>query len=401
MAHRSVALLLVPLLLLACRDEQAGPRVAPTRSASAQTPASPPISNQPPTGLTYRSGVTLGGGAIVYLGSKVEPPSPRPGQTVTLTHYFQSTGAPPQGWDYFTHVVDGSGGMVVNADHPFANGALPMSNWPAGKVVADTHTLAMPSQPVRVLLGFWQGDSRLAVDSPRGHDGANRLLGPVLKGGAPPVPEYEVPKTAHAPTIDGVPDEAAWKSAPEVVLKGSLDGREVTYRTTARLLYDDAHLYVAFDGEDRDVWGELLKRDEPIYNEEVFEIFLDANADGRTYNELQVSPNNVVFDAYFPARRQGMDTGWDSQVKTAVNVRGTLNDDSDEDEGWSAELRIPFATLAEVPNVPPKPGEAWRFNLYRLEHLTRRKNIEGQSFSPLFVGDFHALPRFGILRFGS
>jgi hypothetical protein len=66
--------------------------------------------------------------------------------------------------------------------------------------------------------------------------------------------------------------------------------------------------------------------------------------------------------------------------------------------GWSVELRIPLARLAQVPHLPPKPGDRWRFNLYRLEHLGR-KQVEGQSFSPLFQGDFHNLPRFGWLVF--
>ncbi|HSP79172.1 MAG TPA: carbohydrate-binding family 9-like protein, partial [Myxococcaceae bacterium] len=183
-----------------------------------------------------------------------------------------------------------------------------------------------------------------------------------------------------------------------VVLRGSFDGRPVALRTEARLAYDDAHLYIAFDVEDPDMWGTLRERDAPIYEQEVVEVFLDANADGRTYNELQVSPHNVTFDAYFPARRQGMDLGWDSGMVTAVKVRGTLDDPTDRDEGWRAELRIPLARLAEVPHLPPRKGDRWRFNLYRLEHLERRQ-VEGQAFSPLFVGDFHALPRFGWLVF--
>jgi hypothetical protein len=51
-----------------------------------------------------------------------------------------------------------------------------------------------------------------------------------------------------------------------------------------------------------------------------------------------------------------------------------------------------------VPHVPPQPGDKWRFNLYRLEHHGR-KQVEGQAFSPLFIGDFHALPRFAWLVF--
>ena len=57
-----------------------------------------------------------------------------------------------------------------------------------------------------------------------------------------------------------------------------------------------------------------------------------------------------------------------------------------------------FAQLTAVPRAP-RAGDRWRFNAYRLEHLARRTNVEGQSFSPLFVGDFHALPRFGALVF--
>lgn len=396
MTLRRLVLPLLPVVLLACRDEQAGPKSAPVRTVAPSTSA---VLEAVPSDLTFKSGVTLGGGAIVYLGSKVEPAQAKTGTRVTLTHYFQARSEPPQGWEYFTHVVDAAGAMVLNADHPFAQGALPMGKWPVGKVVADTHSLQMPAQPVRVLMGFWQGDVRLQVDDRRGHDGANRLLGPVLQSAAPPLPTYEVSKTAAPPKIDGDLSDPAWQQATEVILKGSMDGREVTYPTRARLLYDDTHLYVAFDAEDRDVWGDLRNRDEPIYNEEVVEVFLDANGDGRTYNELQVSPRNVNFDAYFPARRQGMDTAWESQMTSAVKVRGTLDDPNDQDQGWSAEMGIPYATLAEVPNIPPQPGDTWRFNLYRLEHLSRRTNIEGQSFSPLFVGDFHHLPRFGLLKF--
>ncbi|HZI08435.1 MAG TPA: carbohydrate-binding family 9-like protein, partial [Archangium sp.] len=331
--------------------------------------------------------------------TRITPVVAAPGQPVQLAHYFEALRALPAGWEFFVHVVyPASGQMMVNADHGFAGGAAPVGSWPLGKVVEDVHTVPMPPAPGRVVLGFWQGDERLAVDDPNAHMGDNRVLGPQLGGGPPPLPEYTVRRAAKAPAIDGELDDAVWKAAAPVVLRGSFDGREPSLRTEARLAYDDQHLYVAFDVEDPDVWGTLRERDAPIYEQEVVEIFLDANADGRTYNEMQVSPHNVHFDAYFPARRQGMDLSWDSGMRTAVKVRGTLDNPEDRDEGWRVEMRIPFARLAEVPNVPPKKGDRWRFNLYRLEHVGRQQ-VEGQSFSPLFVGDFHALPRFGWLVF--
>jgi hypothetical protein len=210
-----------------------------------------------------------------------------------------------------------------------------------------------------------------------------------------------MPKTSKAPVIDGKLDDEVWKAAPAVTLTKSFDGSPATRRTVARMLYDDQNIYVAFDCEDPDVWGSKTNRDDDIYNEDVVEIFLDANGDGATYNELEVSPHNVIFDASFVSRRSDLPAAmkWDSGMKSAVQVRGTLDNDADKDEGYSVEMQIPIANLNTVPHVPPQKGDVWRFNLYRLEHLQRRTSIEGQSFSPLFQGDFHNLPRFGKLVF--
>ncbi|MBX5480956.1 MAG: carbohydrate-binding family 9-like protein [Myxococcaceae bacterium] len=392
------AALVAACSFLACRDEQAGPK---SRAAPGPARAAPPsgaVVDSVPGDLTFRSGATFANGALEYLGSKVTPPGARPGETVTLSHYFRALRPLPQGWDYFVHVVDpASGQMLGNADHAFAGG-LSLDRWPVGKVVVDTHQVTMPAGPARIVLGFWQGEMRMPIDQPVLRDNQMRALGPNLGAAAPSLPEYHAHRTDAPPVIDGALDDPAWQKAEAVVLTQSFNGSKPDLATTARLLYDDQFLYVSFDCEDPDVWGTLLQRDQPIYTQEVVEIFLDADANQRTYNELELSPNNVIFDAYFPARRQGMDTSWDSKMQTAVKVRGTLNDDSDRDEGWSAEMKIPFSTLASVPNIPPHAGDRWRFNLYRLD-LPDRRTQHGQSFSPLFMGDFHNLPRFGWLIF--
>jgi hypothetical protein len=391
-------LLTLLLLLVACRDEQAGPRPRAQKMPSVEQ-LQPRTLDTLPGDLTFRSGATFGGGAVVYLGSRMTPAQAAPGQQVMLSHYFQAVRQVPPGYGFFVHIIDpATGQMLMNADHEFQNGMAPLGTWPVGKIVEDSHAVQLPQVAARVVLGFWRDDTRLPVDDPRAHDGQNRMMGPELGGKAPELPEYRMARAKKPPVIDGVLDDEAWKEAAPAVLRGSFDGRPVALRTEARLTYDDANLYVSFDAEDPDIWGTLFKRDDPIYEQEVVEIFLDANADGRTYNELQVSPHNVIFDAYFPARRQGMDTSWDSGMKTAVKVKGTIDNPSDRDERWTVELQIPIARLAEVPNVPPKKGDRWRFNLYRLEHLGR-SSVEGQSFSPVFVGDFHALPRFGWLIF--
>jgi len=206
-----------------------------------------------------------------------------------------------------------------------------------------------------------------------------------------------VKRVKKAPQIDGDLSDPAWTEATPVNLVGSFDGSGPSSRTTARLLYDDQTLYVSFDCEDPNIQGTLFKRDDAIYTQEAVEIFLDADGDARTYNELEVSPNNTLFDAYFPERRSGMDLSWDSGTRSAVKFRGTINNPSDRDQGWTVEMAIPMAKLAKVPRVPPRKGDQWRFNLYRLDIQGQRQ--EGMAFSPLFVGDFHHLPRFGRLNF--
>src|SRR5262245_53908543 len=132
-----VATLATALLATSCRDEQAGPRNRPLPSGAARS--TKPM-DAAPQDLTFRSGATWAEGSIRYLGSKVEPPNPQPGERVRLTHYFQALKTPPTGWGYFVHVVDPSSGqMTANADHAFAGGALPLEKWPVGKVVADEH----------------------------------------------------------------------------------------------------------------------------------------------------------------------------------------------------------------------------------------------------------------------
>lgn len=210
--------------------------------------------------------------------------------------------------------------------------------------------------------------------------------------------EYVAPKTSYPPVIDGRLDDAAWQSAPwtEPFRRSNRRGRP-RQLTRAKLLWDDAHLYVAFEVEDDDIVAPHDQDDAPLYESEVVEIFIDADSDGATYDEIEVSPGNRLFDARFRRRRKGMDLAWSSGTRHAVQVDGTVNVRGDRDRGWTAELAIPLDRLSSVPRLPPQPGDRWRMNLYRLDH---HPGIQGQAFSPVLTGDFHHLPRFGTLVFG-
>ena len=65
---------------------------------------------------------------------------------------------------------------------------------------------------------------------------------------------------------------------------------------------------------------------------------------------------------------------------------------------WNAEYAIPLDQLVGAPNVPPKPGDKWRMNLFRIDS-PKDGPTQYYSWSPVLVPSFHTPTRFGWLRF--
>ena len=221
-----------------------------------------------------------------------------------------------------------------------------------------------------------------------------------LSGTRPPPPTYRALRVLEPIAIDGRLDDPAWSRAQPVDLVETLTGRPPRYRTEARLLWDEGALYVGFACEDDEVWARSGRGDDdPIYEDEVVEIFLDPSGAGRGYAEVEVSPDNVRFDARFASWRKDLESArrWSSGARTAVRVDGAVTHGGEAPapaRGWTVEIALPWAALG----LQPKGGERWRTNLYRLESHNRRQVVEGSGFSPPLRGDFHALDRFGWLE---
>ena len=94
------------------------------------------------------------------------------------------------------------------------------------------------------------------------------------------------------------------------------------------------------------------------------------------------------------ARRTMARDAWDSGMKTAVKVRGTMDNPGDRDQGWARRCGFRSRASPRCRTSRRSRADRWRFNLYRLEHLGRQQ-VEGQSFSPLFR---RGLPRPAALR---
>ena len=109
---------------------------------------------------------------------------------------------------------------------------------------------------------------------------------------------YVCHRTRHPIRIDGRLNEATWGKTNEVGPFQLYDGTETAQlRTQAKMIWDEKKLYVAFVCEDPDIWATVRERDQDLYEEEVVEVFIDADGDGKTYVEIEVNPLGTLFDA--------------------------------------------------------------------------------------------------------
>jgi hypothetical protein len=225
------------------------------------------------------------------------------------------------------------------------------------------------------------------------------------------VPELEIARLAKgaAVRIDGKLDDAAWKDAAVTpafvnVTSGNPDD-ESPVQGNAKLLWDDKALYLGVSVKDEDVEGGFDKaaKDPHLWTKDCVEIMIDPEGDGDNvdYYEIQINPQNLVFDSRFDAYNKPRvepdgpfgNQDWSAKLESAVDVQGTLDNGDDEDQGYSVEARIPWSSFDKAKAVPPKPGDAWRMNLYAMH------DNSGVAWSPILgQGNFHRATRFARVR---
>jgi hypothetical protein len=229
---------------------------------------------------------------------------------------------------------------------------------------------------------------------------------------------YDCPRAKSAVRIDGRLDETAWSAAPWTGYFVDIEGDKKPnprFRTRAKMLWDDEYFYVAADMEEPHVWGTLTKHDSVIFHDNDFEVFIDPNGDTLEYYEFEINALNTGWDLFLdkPYRQGGKARNeWEIPgLRTAVHIRGTLNDPKDRDSGWTVEIAFPWKALAEFAYkaAPPKPGDEWRVNFSRVEW--QHELVDGKYrkvpntkednwvWSPQGVINMHVPERWGRVRF--
>ena len=167
-----------------------------------------------------------------------------------------------------------------------------------------------------------------------------------------------------------------------------------------RMLWDDDNLYISAVLEEPDVKAKVSERDDIVYHDNDFEVFLNPYGDSKLYYEFETNALGTVMDLLMdkPYKQGGTYImTWDFPgLKNAVKVQGTLNKSSDTDTGWSVEIMIPFDGLKRGGDDPRKNKE-WKANFSRVEWLTKPE--ENWVWAPTGVVDIHIPDKWGTIRF--
>ncbi len=208
------------------------------------------------------------------------------------------------------------------------------------------------------------------------------------------LPVYELSRTATPIKVDGKLDDAVWAKAPRFSdFRMNLDGAPSPYETEARALYDDTFLYFSFRCRDDNIWATFKTRDQHLWEEEVVEVFLQADSQRTTYIELEVNPLGTMLDIFLLDVRKPLHyESWNSQkLKWGVQVFGKV-DGKGGDKEWTCEIALPIEDIVTAENRKPQAGDRWRLNLYRVEQQPRPALL---AWSPTFKDDFHLPGKFG------
>ena len=173
-----------------------------------------------------------------------------------------------------------------------------------------------------------------------------------------------IEQTRSEISIDGLLNAEAWKNV--IFQKHFLQrepeyGEETSEETQIALLRDKDNLYLGvkcYDSSSPDIIANEMRRDARIDSDDFFEIVFDTYHDQRNGYYFIINPNGVKRDATLGDEGKSYNPDWDGiwDCKTQIS-----------DEGWFAEIAIPWKTL----RFDSKRDSLWGVNFAR---MIRRKN---------------------------
>ncbi len=188
------------------------------------------------------------------------------------------------------------------------------------------------------------------------------------------------------PELDGVLDDAVWKTAPlhEGFRQRDPDeGKPVSEHTTFQVAYDDEAVYFAvmcYDSEPDKIVSRLVRRDEYVESDKI-QIILDPHYNRQRGFSFTIYPSGSVIDGIVGGGGpDGWNNAWDGVWEASTRIHKN---------GWAVECKIPFYMF----RFSPKDRYTWGLQVER--EISRRK--ERAHWRLIKKGEPGWISRFGDL----
>jgi hypothetical protein len=192
-------------------------------------------------------------------------------------------------------------------------------------------------------------------------------------------------RAVRPPLLDGKLSETAWATAEiasDFTQKEPTPGAPASERTEARVLYDDAAIYVGmrmYDSQPDSIRAQLVRRDEGGAASDWASVFLDSYHDRRTGYHFGVTPRGSRLDMLHSEDTRA-DFNWDAVWEVATSI---------DSLGWTAEFRIPLSQLRYT------VGGTGRWGIQFSREIARRSELAHWRVNPPTEAGFVSL--FGEL----
>ena len=128
------------------------------------------------------------------------------------------------------------------------------------------------------------------------------------------------------------------------------EGEPATYDTEVRLLYDDRALYIgvfAKDPEPGKIIVNELRKDFNTGTADGFQVVIDTFHDERNGYQFAINPGGAKWDSQMSNEGRDQNQNWDGIWDVGTRIG---------EDGWYAEIEIPFKTLKFGPEATADLG---------------------------------------------
>lgn len=182
---------------------------------------------------------------------------------------------------------------------------------------------------------------------------------------------HRISDPASVVKLDGALDEALWKDAAphdRFYQTAPTDQVPAKVRTEVRIVYDKQYMYIgvtAFDPHPEQIRQPFARRDKASRDQDFVGLYLDPSGAHQSAQLIYVSARGALTDGVYSGTH-GDDYSQDFDFDAAT---------THYDWGWSAEVRIPFSSIAYV------AGQQTPWSLLVTRNMTR------EAFYRLYSGE--------------